>query len=157
MDLLNDAQSQTSNAQSFHETPNVERIVRARREKSSLQIYQCQAEKRNLEEVLETLDGMEKMAALEGAQKQHRLSNVSSIKSRVSQAVNFLDGVARTLERPPSVFITRENESLDSILRTLQSDCQVAIQPLNPPVSSQPITVTPSHQSLSAIDPPIAT
>ncbi|KAK5202755.1 hypothetical protein LTR41_011499 [Exophiala xenobiotica] len=143
MDLLNDAKSPTSTAQSFHETPvpNVERIVRPRREKSSWQIYQCQPEKQNLEEVLEILDGMEKMAALEGPQKQHTLSNVASIKSRVSQAVNFLDGT-RTVERPPLVFVTHKRESLDSILQTLQSDCQGAIQPSNPPVSSQPLTVT---------------
>ncbi|KIW36581.1 uncharacterized protein PV06_11169 [Exophiala oligosperma] len=89
MDLLNKAQPQSSNSQFFLETsvPNVERIVRARRENSSLQICQCQAEKRNLEEALEILDGMEKMVALEGGPKQHRLSKVSSIKSRVSQAV----------------------------------------------------------------------
>ncbi len=139
MDLLNKAQPQSSNAQFFLETsvPNVERIVRARRENSSLQICQCQAEKRNLEEALEILDGMEKMVALEGGPKQHRLSKVSSIKSRVSQAVNLLDGVTRTLERPPLVFITRESEFLDSVLQTLQRDCQVAIQPLDPPVSSE--------------------
>ncbi|KAK5283062.1 hypothetical protein LTS03_011495 [Exophiala xenobiotica] len=147
MDLFNDAQSQTSTVQCFHKTSvlNVERIVRERREKGPWQIYQCQAEKRNLEEVLEILDGMDKMAALEGPRKQHTLSSVASIKSRVSQAVDFLDGVTRTLQRPPLVFITRKRESLDSILQTLQSDCQ-AQQPADMPTGvCKPFPKPPSR------------